>query len=75
MATIIINTGPDKQWLTWDDGGRITFIDWDAAQALKDAHIAGVRRDAMTAIALVAIGVREQVLESMAEAPKIGAKK
>lgn len=70
--TIIITTGPDKSWLSWDESGRITVLDWDVAQALKDAHLAGIRVDAVTTIALVAIGVRESVLESMAATPKIG---
>lgn len=55
-------------WIAIAPDGRIEFLDWDVAERLVEMHRAGARRDMVTAVAVLAIGIREMVLAPAAPA-------
>lgn len=53
-------------WAKLDQQGNLLMIDWDAAERLAELHRAKRRQDDVTAIACLAIAVREHVLTTQA---------
>lgn len=57
-----MNIDLGREWCRLNPQGEIEFIDWDEAERLGELHRSGQRRDDNTAIASLALAVREYVL-------------
>ena len=51
-----------KEWCRINAAGELEFIDWDEAERLAECHRSGKHRDENTAIASLAVAVREYLL-------------
>lgn len=50
------------EWCRINAAGELEFIDWDEAERLAECHRSGKCRDENTAIASLAVAVREYIL-------------
>lgn len=61
-----------KKWLVIDGDGKVKSIDWDAAESLAEIVITlGAAPTADHLAALVAVSVREHVLECVSKTPQM----
>lgn len=58
------NNNFGKEWCRLNAEGEIERIDWDEAERLAEMQRSGSRRDDGTAIASLAVAVREYVLRT-----------
>ena len=59
----------NQEWCRIDPKGNLAFINWDVAEQLAEDNRTGKRRDEATAVASLAVAVRDYVLS--VPAPKI----
>lgn len=58
------NNNPKNVWLTIDESGKVTYIDWDKVDYYAEAFNNGLRSDT-TFYAFICRAVREHMLEKI----------